>query len=349
MDKKGKVIFVIVSILIFFLVFIVTSFLLTGRYKNIINHNINKKTQEEKIVSYNLEEPKLPLEDIYNFQYITSKEEKINNSFCNCSYSLYVDNNNDLIIKNDKDKTKQKAKTVSNVKYIIYGVPIEVLTNDGKIYRHTSETNIETYDSLNFEDIDSFKKIEFENKETTIENIIEIKNGIDEAHELIAETSNKTYYDTSEMTLEELVKNKKLEIISIEFFRYKNHKQFNLYVDGKMTFSGKYSDGVNEKSFEKKIYDENDNQLYGYKYLVDENDTLYIVSLDNKLYSIENNEISYDTKIIAEKLNDKKITKIDYNNNKNKVIFYFSDNTNYEVNKVYKNRTYDIFIGREDE
>ena len=355
MKKNAIKIATIISIIVASATFFTTYFILEKE------PNVKEKDEEkkQKIVSYELKKPTLPLKDIYKKNYITSTSVNVEDSFDNWSYTIYINDENKLIIKNNKTNEEKKATTVENAKYIINEEII--LTNDGKIYAHNSDERLYTYEQLSFQDIDSYQIIE-ENKDGIIfTNAFEIIDGIEEFHSLIGETTEGSYYNLSAIlcitektcrisssekskNMDELINKYHLNVISSD---YGNNAHFNVYSNGKITCKGKYKNGDKEEQYELEIYDENQNKLTGYKYIymINANVDLYFISLENKLYSLNYRNIQYDTKVIATLINENEVTKISYDkSNKNSITFTFSNNETIEITKINENKSYNMFL-----
>lgn len=355
--KKNTIIKVIIATILLILVsFGITYIIISGKIQNIF---VKEPTKNEgkSTVSYTLTTPSLPLKDIYDIEYITLTTYELKSSSDDWSYELYINGKKELVIKDNYTNEETIATTVKNVKYIIDKNLI--LTNDGGLYKHTSKKNIITIDNLSANDIDSFKVFKPENEEVNFTNVFKITAGSDGAGRTIAETSKGTYYNLNNISylkneygdiastgksenMHALIKDYALDIISSDY-------NFNVYYNGKVTCKGNYQNGNQNYKYELDIYNQDGEKVTGYKYLHIRNGNVYFISLENKLYQLNYNNIKYNTKLVATLVNDNAVTTISYDEKKqDSVIFTFSNDETFKITNAIFNRSYNIFLDRED-
>lgn len=346
-----KILKILLILIILVLSFIITYGIISGKISDYISvyKEKNKNKKSEEFITYKLETPKLPLEDIYKIDYVTSKKITIEGKTFNYSYDLYIDGNNKLIIKDNINKKQITAETIDNVKsiYLYNTTQIVLLTNDGNIYFNDMEDikGLDDFENYNIDGFDNFEEVRAYQHEKIYYKDFFTKSDKDGIKTLYAITDKNTYYNLDSLhsytvypekeykTIEELVKAEGYELIWSGF-------GYNIYNDGKISYCRTFDNyGMPKDEKEKEVFlkDEEGNDLKIYKLFFDDGNTkaLYVISLDNKLYKAAfSHNLAYNTEIIAKPVNDLIVKSLSYQKNKKgNLILNFSDNSKLIIEK----------------
>ena len=355
-----KILKILIYLLIIILGFVVSFLIVSGWFKEKISSL--KPKSKDSVVTYKLSKPVLPLQNSKNISYVTTKEIKIEKDDKSYSYNLYVNDNNDLVIKNNLTGSEQVAKSISNVKYIIEdSYMIFVLTNGGDIYYIPDSVgqSMNYLDNLSIDKLDSFKKLELTfiddslSVEYMTEKIFFTNYIVGKCNGQIGcnflESNDGNYYDYSITdihpeplsslviaspairgkynSLDELAKKNKMNI-------YVRNVDFSIYDDGKVVYENGFSWDPNINGLTMDVFDESGKQLYAHAILAVSMYNIYFISLDNKLYNIEYNTINYETKFQAKLVKNSIIDSISYNKKKKLAILNFNDKTQLEIERI---------------
>ena len=288
---------------------------------------------EHKIVTYKLAVPTLPLKDTKKLNYITDKEVSISRD--SVSHKLYVDEHNNLVIENENGK-EITAKSVSNVKYIINDTTeLYVLTNDGDVYYLSN-----VYFSDN---VDNFKKINRTIFGNDYSNVF-ITNYVRATCEGMLqcdffEDSTGSFYDVGTYSYgnesvvglsdkynnwDDTVKKNSIDV-------YAEVYDFWLYDNGKVVYVGSYNNGPYSERMNLVITDNDNKEVLSHVIFATSRNNIYLISLDNKLYNISFNTVTYDSKLTAQLVKDSVIDSISFDETDKKYTINFIDGTNFEV------------------